>query len=158
MSELTTLQRFLLRGWAINMSVVERFSRKQLFGFDYTVEEEARLKAIAGEVPSGAMLAWGAVSLILYLLVEIPIVSLAFVDLQILPFPVLFIIMIATVFIALPVAMGIAAWIVDRLFRLPGFAEGKGDAKLFAKVRVQFLVVAAVATVIALAIYFVKTG
>jgi len=158
MSELTALQRFMLRGWAINTTVATRFSRKRWFGFDYTMEEEARLKTIAGDIAGGAMLVWGAVSLILYLLIEIPIFSLAFIDFQFLPFPVIFVIMIATVFTALPVAMGIAAWIVDRLFRLPEFAQGNGDAELVAKVRGQFLIVAAVATVIALVIYFFKMG
>ena len=46
MSALNKLQRTMLRGWAINMTLALRYSRTRWFGFDYTAAEEARLHYI----------------------------------------------------------------------------------------------------------------
>jgi hypothetical protein len=42
MNALNKLQRTMLRGWAINMTLALRYSRTRWFGFDYTAAEETR--------------------------------------------------------------------------------------------------------------------
>jgi hypothetical protein len=64
---------------------------------------------------------------------------------------------ILTLFIIFPFAIGVAAGIVGFVFRIPSFKEADGDAELYAKVRMQLILVAMVAIIAAIVISFVQS-
>jgi hypothetical protein len=149
---LTRFQRLMLRAWAINITLAWRPLR--WLGFDYSSDEEARLRALAAPLSAAALTVWVLLSVALFLLVGIPILIFALTQLEALPAVVMLGLIIVTAFSILPLAMGTAAGVVELLFRIPPFEESARDTELFGKVRGQLLLVEIAAVVGAVIIYY----
>jgi hypothetical protein len=158
MSALNKLQRIMLRGWAINMTLALRYSRPRRLGFDYTSAEEARFRAIAENVSPAALAVWLGASVTLYLLVFVSVLLVVATQFPSLPFVLLFCAIILIALIALPCAMGASAAITDLCFRIPPFKGAEGDAELLAKIGWQFVLVAVTAAVAAIVITYVQAA
>jgi hypothetical protein len=152
MRTLGTFQRDLLRGWAINMTFVASVSDARRLGFDYTAAEMARFREMARDFGGSPRIAWLVLSVVFYLLVELPLLVLAFTALAFLPFALLLCLIIVISILALPTAMGLAAAGVAALLRIPSFEQADADAELYSKVRWQVLFTGMVAVIAALAI------
>jgi hypothetical protein len=152
MRTLGAFQRNLLRGWAINMTFIASVSDARRLGFDYTAAEMARFREIARDFGGSPRIAWLVLSIVFYLLVELPLLVLAFTALAFLPFALLLWLIIVISILALPTAMGLAAAGAAALVGIPPFEQTDADAELTMKVRGQLVFTGVVAVIAALAI------
>ena len=146
---LTRFQRMMLRGWARNMVVAFGIPGWQASGFDYTRAEQARLRAIAADLSGAAFAVWFLLTAVMFFAAMMPLLWLLLARQ---PQPALMLALPAIILaalIVLPLALGLASGITDRVFRVPPFVEAAGDDDLYAKVCSQLIMVAAIAIVAA---------
>jgi hypothetical protein len=148
---LTRFQRMMLRGWATNREIAERFPLiRKSGGFSYTDAETARLRAIVADRQSSALWVWFLIAAVLFMGSAVPLIGLVITQL---PKRVPLLGLPAVVLIALtvaPLALALASGITDVLFRAPTFDEADGDAALYGKFRTQLLMVGGGAALFAL--------
>lgn len=145
---LTRFQRMMLRGWARNMVVAFRIPGWQASGFDYTHTEQARLRAIAADLSGAAFAVWFLLTAVMFFAAMMPLLLLLLAPPQpalVLALPAI----ILAALVVLPLALGLASGITDRVFSVPPFVEAAGDDDLYAKVCSQLIMVAAIAIVAA---------
>jgi hypothetical protein len=150
MGELNAMQRSFLRYWARNLGFARRTP-----GFDYSPAEEQRLAAMGSDVTDAAFDIWLLVAAVAFVFLVLPLIGLIAVapilywypDKTAVPAPLvmaaLALVIVLTLVVGLPLAMGTAGQIVDRLCRLPPLKEVEGDAALFRKIRGQIIRVTA---------------
>jgi hypothetical protein len=140
---LTKLQRAMLLGWALNMTLFAK--RENKFGFDYAADEEARFRAIAGSVSQRARAFWLGASVVCYFAIGMSLLAFIFTQFPQLPSFIGVCLVIMALLACFPASVTLAAAITSLLFRIPPFQEMEGDAALCGKILGQFVFVAVVA-------------
>jgi hypothetical protein len=140
---LTKLQRAMLLGWALNMTLFAK--RENKFGFDYAAGEEARFRAIAGSVSQRSRAFWLGASVVCYFAIGMSFLAFIFTQFPQLPSFIGVCLVIVALLACFPVSVTLAAAVTRLLFRIPPFHEAEGDAALCKKISGQFVLVAAVA-------------
>jgi hypothetical protein len=148
---LTRFQRMMLRGWATNREIAERFPLiRRSGGFSFTRADIARLRAIVADRPPTALWVWFLLTSVMFMGVAVPLIGLVLTQL---PKRIPLLGLPAVVLIALiiaPLALALASGITDVMFRAPPFVEADGDAALYGKFRRQLLMIGGGAILFAL--------
>jgi hypothetical protein len=142
--------RRFLRYWAVNMSIARAAGWAWIPGFSYDAEETERLDAIAGTVSRNAVLIWlmaTTIFLILFVLaailgVMIPLITTLWPDpskMSGLGFgSIMGLLLLVSIGGFMPLSIGLAGGVADRLAGGSPPPDQPGDAELSAKIRRQF--------------------
>jgi hypothetical protein len=153
---LSPFRNRFLRYWSLNVILARSSGYPRLMGFPYTDAEQLRIEAIAGTIPSRAVLTWLSATVVIFILLAIagvvgimdPALTLLWPDPATMPglgfAAVMALILTLALGFGMPLSIAFGGAIADRLADVTVPAPEPDDAALYAKVRSQFLRLAAI--------------
>jgi hypothetical protein len=153
---LSPFGRRFLRYWSLNVVLARSSGYRYLLGFPYTETEQRRIDTIGRSIPNSAVLVWLSAAVAIFIAlalagvvgIMVPALTLLWPDPAKMPglgfASVMALIMILALGFGMPIAIAFGGAVADRLADVTPPEWAPGDAALYAKIRSQFLRLAAI--------------
>ena len=145
-----------LRYWSLNVVLAKSSGYRYLLGFPYNEAEQRRIETIGGSIPGRAVIIWLSAAVVIFIALAlagviglmVPALTLLWPDPAKMPglgfASVMALIMILALGFGMPISIALGGAVADRLADVAAPAWEPGDAALYAKIRSQFLRLAAI--------------
>jgi len=153
---LSPFRNRFLRYWSLNVILAKSSGYRRILGFPYSDAEQRRIETIGGAIPSRAVLTWLSATVLIFILLVlagvvglmVPAITLLWPDPAKMPglgfAAVMALVLTLALGFGLPISIGFGGAIADRLAGVSAPVPEPGDAALYAKIRSQFLRLAAI--------------